>query len=169
MKLSDIYPTNYAVNVVAVKLWGLVGSPIEFILDLAIFKKLDEQPGWKCWVYSVDEYRQVVVEQTDTEPALFALVPQLPINEVGDVDLGVFIPSISKRRPVVIVECDGHEFHERTPEQASNDRRRDRRLQRYRIPPLRFTGTDIVRASEEYAREIVNFIGERVNRISATQ
>jgi hypothetical protein len=90
----------------------------ELILGQAIFKKLDEQFGWKCWVYSADEYRQTVAEQTDVEPALVALVPQLPINEVGDVDFGIFKPSISKRWPIVVVECDGHEFHERTHEQA---------------------------------------------------
>jgi hypothetical protein len=124
MNISDLFPTNYAANAVACKLWGHVASPTELILGQAVFNKLDEQPGWKCWVYSVDEYRQKVVEATDVEPALFALVPQLPISEVGDVDFAIFIPSISKRRPVVIIECDGHQFHERTVEQASNDRRR---------------------------------------------
>ena len=29
----------------------------------------------------------------------------------------------------VVVECDGHDFHERTKEQAANDRERDRGLQ----------------------------------------
>ena len=28
------------------------------------------------------------------------------------------------------MECDGHEFHERTPEQASKDRWRDRMIKR---------------------------------------
>jgi very-short-patch-repair endonuclease len=85
----------------------------------------------------------------------------LPVNEVGDVDLAIFIPSISKRRPVAVIETDGHQFHERTVEQASNDRRRDRRLTRYRIPVLRFTGTDVVRGSEEFAQEVVAFVVER--------
>jgi len=168
MTISDRVSTNYVLNVVGCKLWAHVASPTELILAQAIFTKLDELPGWKCWVYSVDEYRQTV-EAAETEPALFALVPQVPINEVGDVDLAIFIPSISKRWPIAVVECDGHPFHERTPEQASNDRRRDRRLERYRIPILRFTGTDVVRGSEEFAQEVVDFIGERVNRISAAQ
>jgi hypothetical protein len=163
MKVTDAYPPYYAANVVACKLWGLVGSPTEFILDLAIFNKLkDWRSDWKCWVYSADEYRQAVVEATDAiHPRQFALIPQLPVNEVGLVDLTIFIPSISKRFPVVIVEADGHQFHQLTVEQASNDRRRDRRLTRYRIPVLRFTGTDVVRGSEEFAQEVVDFINER--------
>jgi len=168
MKVSDLFPTNYVLNVVFCKLWGLVASPIELILGLAIFKKLDEQPGWKCRVYSADEYRQAMAEQTDVDPELIALVPRLPIKEVGEVDFGVFIPSLSKRWPIVVVECDGHKFHQ-THERASNDRRRDRRLQRWRIPVLRFTGTDVVRGSEEFAQEVVDFITERVNRNSAAQ
>jgi hypothetical protein len=34
---------------------------------------------------------------------------------------------------------------------------------------MRFTGTDVVRGSDEFAQEIVDFVAERVNRISAAQ
>ena len=43
----------------------------------------------------------------------------------------------------LIVECDGHEFHDRTKEQASRDRERDRRLQKLGYPVFRYTGADI--------------------------
>jgi very-short-patch-repair endonuclease len=43
----------------------------------------------------------------------------------------------------VIVECDGHEFHERTKEQAVRDRSRDRDLQLLGYTILRFTGREI--------------------------
>jgi hypothetical protein len=170
MKISDAYPTDYSANVVTCKLWGLVGSPTELILARAIYNKLNDcRSDWTCWVYSADEYRRVVVEATDANyPRQFVLVPQLPVNDVGDVDLTIFIPSISKRRPVAVIETDGHQFHERTVEQASNDRRRDRRLARYRISVLRFTGTDVVRGSEEFAQEVVDFVNERA-RLSAWQ
>lgn len=43
----------------------------------------------------------------------------------------------------LVVEVDGHEFHDRTKQQASYDRKRDRELTRegYRI--VRFTGSDV--------------------------
>jgi hypothetical protein len=163
MKLTDVFPTKYAANAVACKLWGILDSPIEFILDLAIFEKLaDFQDGWRCRVYSEPEYRLNVAEPKDVHyPRLFALVPHLSIDEVGEVDLAILLPGLDKHRPVVTVECNGHEFHQRTVEQASNDRRRDRMLQRFGIPVLRFTGTDVVRGSDRFAQEVVDFISDR--------
>ena len=45
----------------------------------------------------------------------------------------------------LIVECDGHEFHERTKEQAVRDRSRDRKAQMLGFAILRFTGSEIHR------------------------
>ena len=42
----------------------------------------------------------------------------------------------------LIVECDGHDFHERTKEQAARDRSRDRTLQGM-FKVFRFTGSEI--------------------------
>lgn len=70
------------------------------------------------------------------------------------VDLAVFVPGLDRRRPIVVAETDGHQFHERSPEQASKDRRRLRILQRLGIPVLPFTGTDVVRGSEAAAEAL---------------
>lgn len=43
----------------------------------------------------------------------------------------------------LIIECDGHDFHERTKEQAIRDRERDRRLQQHGETIFRFTGSEI--------------------------
>jgi very-short-patch-repair endonuclease len=163
MKLTDVFSTNYAANVVACKLWGLTGSPTESILTLALFHKLAHfYEGWICRVHSEHEYRQALAE-TKINGGSFVLVPQWSVKQVGLVDLAVFIPGLDQRRPVVVVECDGHQFHERSAEQASKDRRRVRALQRLGIPVYPFTGTDVVRSSEESAQEIVEFIDARVS------
>lgn len=44
---------------------------------------------------------------------------------------------------LVVIECDGHEWHERTKQQAAQDRARDRELFRFGIPTVRFTGSEI--------------------------
>lgn len=44
----------------------------------------------------------------------------------------------------VIVELDGHDFHERTPEQAQADKSRDRELQRMGWQVMRFTGREVL-------------------------
>jgi very-short-patch-repair endonuclease len=41
------------------------------------------------------------------------------------------------------VECDGHDFHEKTAEQAKRDKSRDRELLNEGYPVMRFTGTEI--------------------------
>jgi hypothetical protein len=43
----------------------------------------------------------------------------------------------------IAIECDGHDYHERTKEQAARDRRRDRMLQLKGWTVLRFTGSEI--------------------------
>lgn len=45
--------------------------------------------------------------------------------------------------PGIVVECDGHAFHERTREQAARDRKRDRDMQNAGYIVLRFTGSEI--------------------------
>lgn len=53
---------------------------------------------------------------------------------------GPFIPMAA-----VLIECDGHDFHERTKEQAARDRQRDRELQAAGYVVLRFTGSELWR------------------------
>jgi very-short-patch-repair endonuclease len=43
----------------------------------------------------------------------------------------------------IAVECDGHDFHERTRDQAKRDKRRDRFLVGQGFRVLRFTGSEI--------------------------
>ncbi|CAB4949674.1 unannotated protein [freshwater metagenome] len=54
----------------------------------------------------------------------------------------------------LIVECDGHAFHERTKEQAARDRSRDREFQLRGYTVLRFTGSEIHNDPLGCARQI---------------
>lgn len=51
----------------------------------------------------------------------------------------------SGQRHFAIIECDGHDFHERTKEQAERDRSRDRRVQELGWRIYRFTGSELYR------------------------
>lgn len=55
---------------------------------------------------------------------------------------------------LLIVECDGHDFHERTKEQAARDRQRDRNLQAQGHKVFRFTGMEIHRDAFVCALEV---------------
>lgn len=61
----------------------------------------------------------------------------------------------------LIVECDGHDFHERTKEQARRDREKDRRLQRIGYPVMRFTGQEIYESASKCMREALTLLYER--------
>jgi very-short-patch-repair endonuclease len=54
----------------------------------------------------------------------------------------------------LVVEVDGHDFHDRTKEQASYDRKRDRELslEGYRV--IRFTGSDVYNFPDQCTEDI---------------
>lgn len=62
--------------------------------------------------------------------------------------------------PGIVVEADGHDFHDRTREQAERDRRRDRELQRAGFLVLRFTGREIYRDAARCAAEVLSIVGD---------
>jgi very-short-patch-repair endonuclease len=67
--------------------------------------------------------------------------------------------SLVNRSGVVkaIVEADGHAFHERTREQATHDKARDREFATAGIHVLRFTGSDIHNNPQRCAQEVLDF------------
>lgn len=54
----------------------------------------------------------------------------------------------------VAVEADGHDFHEKTKNQAAHDKKRDRFFAAQGLTLLRFTGSEIHRAPEKCAEEV---------------
>lgn len=78
---------------------------------------------------------------------------------------GITLPGWKKFQKEVLVECDGHDFHERTKEQARRDRQRDRKLQSAGYRVLRFTGSEVWADPAKCAREALGFLlpdGERL-------
>lgn len=73
-------------------------------------------------------------------------------------DIAICAKSAFGKSVSLAVECDGHEYHERTKEQAEHDRRRDREFQRMGISILRFTGSEICRDTERCMQEVMEYI-----------
>jgi very-short-patch-repair endonuclease len=65
------------------------------------------------------------------------IVPQRQISDYR-VDFAVHAEEIR-----LVVEVDGHEFHEKTKEQAARDKRRDRDLQQQGWAVFHFTGSEV--------------------------
>ena len=90
----------------------------------------------------------------------FACAPQVQIGPyrtdfcfIADCVYGEFL--------LVAVECDGHEFHERTKEQAAHDRSRDRAMTRAGIHVMRFTGSEIHRDAEGCFQEVYDYLMDK--------
>ncbi len=58
----------------------------------------------------------------------------------------------------VIVECDGHDFHERTKKQARRDRSRDRFFTSSGWQVLRFTGSEIHEDANACAEQVIELV-----------
>jgi very-short-patch-repair endonuclease len=83
----------------------------------------------------------------------------LPTNEYR-VDFLIYPQDENKNTtiPHIIVECDGHEFHERTKDQAQRDKKRDRELQKAGLRVLRFTGSEIFEDPDGCAKEVMEIL-----------
>ena len=66
-----------------------------------------------------------------------------------------------KYRDMLVVECDGHDYHERTKEQARRDKSRDMKLQSIVGKVLRFTGSEIWSDPVACSREAISALWER--------
>jgi very-short-patch-repair endonuclease len=74
-------------------------------------------------------------------------------------DLAIFTQSSDPNRFIKIaIECDGHDYHERTKEQASRDKKRDRYFQMMGWPILRFTGSEIYKDPAAKAQEVMDLV-----------
>lgn len=56
------------------------------------------------------------------------------------------------------IEIDGHDFHEKTKEQAGYDKRRDREIAIHDYYVLRFTGSEIYTNSIKCVQEVINIL-----------
>lgn len=71
---------------------------------------------------------------------------------------GTEIPGSKMSVAHLIIECDGHDFHDRSKEQASRDRARDRELKKLGYDVFRYTGSDIWRNPMGVARDALTHL-----------
>lgn len=63
----------------------------------------------------------------------------------------------------IVIECDGHAFHEKTKEQASRDKARDRFLLSLGWRVVRFTGSEIFSDANGCAKQIERLVLSIIN------
>lgn len=70
----------------------------------------------------------------------------------------------------VVIELDGHDFHEKTKSQVPRDKMRERALINSGATVLRFSGSEVFRNPRACVEEVVSFIKEqkKITAISKT-
>jgi very-short-patch-repair endonuclease len=63
------------------------------------------------------------------------------------VDFAIFVKGIAKEEIKIVVECDGHDFHEKTKGQVARDKSRVRDLEIAGWRVLRFPGSGYMRGT----------------------
>lgn len=153
---------RHAINSVE-KFWDVCESPIEVLLAAAIEmtgRLMDAgEPAAATWVHVTNNASEGL------PPAIIYVIPQVKLMSRYRVDF--YCEARPPAQPFII-ECDGHDFHERTPDQAERDRSRDRALQQMGLPVLRFTGREIHRSARDCAMQVVDFAKERIREARKT-
>lgn len=67
---------------------------------------------------------------------------------------------------MAVIECDGHDFHERTKRQAQHDKERDRYFQSLGLLVLRFTGSEIWANPIKAARAALTLVHNRARGLT---
>lgn len=122
-------------------------SPIEQILGVALEIELERNKLiWNWW-----KLNPVIVPQAEIKNyrADFLI-------DVVDTSLQTIVAAV--------VECDGHDNHERTKEQAKRDKSRDRFMQSLGYMVFRFTGSEIWEDPYKCAKEVFSVLEDKARK-----
>jgi very-short-patch-repair endonuclease len=136
-------------------------SPIERLLFIGMYSivpanEMSAMPLMFCEIINQDRIHPKQEERIRQHGTLLIQLQHRLLDWPADFVLSC--PSISSKK--VIVECDGHDFHERTKEQAARDRSRDRATQAAGHIMLRYTGSEIYRDPLGCARNALKTLAD---------
>lgn len=86
-------------------------------------------------------------------------IQQMPVGRFV-ADFGIAAATSVDRTLVVAIECDGHDFHDRTKEQVARDKARDRFFTESDVRLFRFSGSEIWRDAGACADQVIEFVRE---------
>lgn len=152
-RLSALY-SAYAFDVIQ--------SPIEGMLLGALLWKPAYWAGYPATeALSPSEYLEV---GTVAESPKFFITPQAKVGAYKADFLAWFV--CGREVQGVAIECDGHDFHEKTKEQATRDKARDRSFLTAGFPVARFSGSEIYRNAAGCVADLHEPLFAALNRVS---
>ena len=105
------------------------------------------------------EHKELFFREIDNRTQLdLAIQPQVEVRgKTYRIDFGAYV-TIGDSHYDFAIECDGHDFHEKTKAQAVKDKARDRDLQSVGYRTIRFTGSEIWESPSKCVRETFDII-----------
>jgi very-short-patch-repair endonuclease len=109
----------------------------------------------------MERYLQGMIRNHGPDPIMMFM--QVPIDEyrVDFLIYGISADCDDRStwgRVKLVVECDGHDFHEKTKQQAKRDKQRDRKLMSKGYSVMRFTGSEIWNDPRKAVHEVLSFV-----------
>lgn len=143
------------------RIWG--DSEIEKLLFLALLEVADGRTREQTGLIQIDDVSALPSPEGSKSLLSIYIRRQVPLEEGWRADFVVYASDPLCRvlkKPgwrELVIECDGHDFHERTKEQAARDRSRDRAVTLNRRTIMRFTGSELWRDPMGCALEVYDW------------
>jgi REase_MTES_1575 len=154
------------------------GSPIEQLFLVSLCSACEDTEGVHFGEYAMQKYvysttaRSVIPFDEDdvivcNHDASFVVAQQHHVkheSRIARLDFAaVSVGIVSNDTPPVVaasvaIELDGHDWHERTKEQAASDKSRDRALAKLGWHTLRFTGHEVYADASACVRDVVETV-----------
>lgn len=157
-KLLNEHLAGLAIEIDATVGWelSLCESPIEKLMLLAL--RYMDVHGMAPEVCDAPTLPLATLFACEPRDYILRIYPQRVIRAAGKdyrADfLIVFKPHDAAAPFGIVIECDGHEFHERTKDQAQRDKSRDRDMIARGLTVMRFTGSEIYKDATAVADEV---------------
>jgi hypothetical protein len=152
------------------KLTELCESPIEKQLLLALAKTFEAKPS----PVGSGLVSRLAFPNTDRHILIISPQEEIEANDLSFAYRVDFLAVLKKEAPkaggepifveAFVIEADGHDYHERTKEQAARDKERDRNLQIAGYKVFHFTGSEIYRGADKASRVIFEYVADRIEK-----
>jgi hypothetical protein len=163
---EDEYPTD--------KIISCLDPKVLKALRLKISEFEDEMVNSMCGCQSpIEQLLAVSLHSVINSPYRISRAEALGIDIIGvepqcEIECGNKTYKVDFEIPVwntntkegkcFVVECDGHDFHEKTKEQVQKDKERERDLIKIGRIVIRYSGSEIYKDADECAREVCDII-----------
>jgi very-short-patch-repair endonuclease len=140
-----------------VSLRGQCESPIETAFLDALFKwaPMHGMPV----VYEPNDLFEATKGQAPSQGLVIEPQFKIALSKAYRVDFMLMTQSrLDRKTRKLIVECDGHDYHERTKEQARKDKSRDREMTAAGYTIMRFTGSEIHKSADDCADQVAAYL-----------